>query len=287
MSLIGKIFNPLNHGEDLKQLVEELKSKQQLCDYHIKSLNDGAFNLYSMRKEIYSLTEELQLYINHLKNCPESLRKGVLRALKDSRDILNAWKYEMGKSDISVNSSNSAELKKLGAAAFGVTSTRMAVATTFGTTGPVTVFSSLGGAAATNTAFAWLGGAGGSGISSESSILSFMGPIGWSVLALGAAESVTASLVKGKKNKKTISKIEEEIKKRNDFLKSAIRMHSRLNRIIDVTTKYKCKLDVRKMSRCGNDFDSESFPKNELFEVVAIAKLLGKLSKEPININEA
>ena len=297
MSIIDKMFNNLSHVDDLKKLVQELKKKQQLCEQHINSLNSGASKLYSTRKEIYSLTEELKLYLDRLKNCPESLRKGVLRALKDSRDILNAWKFEMGESDISVDSNNSEELRSLGVAAaggavaLGGTSALMAVATTFGTASTGAAISSLGGAAATNAALAWLGGgalaAGGSGIAGGSLILSFMGPIGWSVLALGAAGSVTASLLKGKKNKKTILILKEEIKKRDDFLKDAIRMQSRLDMIRYATTKYMDKLDFRKIPSNKNDFDSESFPKNELFEIVASAKLLGKLSKESININEA
>ena len=297
MSIIGRIFNPLNHGEDLKKLVEELKKKQQLCDTHIKSLNDGASGLYSTRKEIYSLTEELQLYLERLKNCPESLRKGVLRALKDSRDILNAWKFEMGESAISADSNNSEELRNLGVAtaggavALGGTSALMAVATTFGTAGTGAAISSLGGAAATNAALAWLGGgalaAGGGGMATGSLILSLMGPIGWGVLALGAAGTVTASVLKGKKNDETINILNKEIEKRDNFLKDAIRMQTRLDKIIDATRSNKRKLDFRKVLSNENDFDSESFPKNELFEIVAATKLLGKLSKESININEA
>ena len=72
MSIIDKMFNNLSHVDDLKKLVEELKKKQQLCEQHINSLNSGASKLYSTRKEIYSLTEELKLYLDRLKNCPES-----------------------------------------------------------------------------------------------------------------------------------------------------------------------------------------------------------------------
>ena len=90
-----------------------------------------------------------------------------------------------------------------------------------------------------------------------------------------------------KKNDETINILKKEIEKRDDFLKDAIRMQTRLDKIIDATRSNKKKLDFRKVSSNENDFDSESFPKNELFEIVAAAKLLGKLSKESININEA
>ncbi len=296
MSIIGRMFNSFDHGEDLRKLVEELKKKQELCDEYIKLLNNGASDLYSERKKIYSLTEELQLYIVRLKNCPELLHKGVLRALKDSRDILNAWKFEMGESDISTDSNNSEELRNLGVAAVGGAvalsgaPALMAVATTFGTAGTGAAISTLGGAAATNAALAWLGGgalaAGGGGMAAGSLILSLMGPIGWGVLALGTAGTVTSSLLKRKKNDNKIDIIKEEIKKKDDFLRDAKRMLSRLVEIRNATAEYKKDLDSREILNNENDFNSESFPKDELFKIVASAKALGKLSKESINIIE-
>lgn len=270
-----------------------------------KELENLKADFISLANETSSVAEELMKsrqisvsritwlvdYTSKIKNCPECLLTGIERAAGYSAEIQNEWqKYTCPESD--VNNKNNGLGVGLGGAAVGAAtaalgpSAAMAIATTFGTASTGVAISTLAGAAGTNAALAWLGGGavavGGGGMAGGAAILALFGPVG---IAAAIGSAVAGGFIFSKKNKENLAKIDEQI----NVLKTYIaQLKDSQQRIMDL----KYQTDVRNTSimdfinsssTYSNDYRDVNYPKRSLFDIIDVAKLLGKMLKERIN----
>ena len=296
-SILSKLMNPLNHGEDLKNVVAEYEKIFEKYKRLLEDVSSDSVNLYNLRKEVYYTLLRFQTYVNALHGCPSIITNSAdlavrkSSAIKEAMDIEDREKFEQG------NTSNNEGL--LGATAAGSAyaiagpTALMAFATTFGTAGTGTAISALGGAAATNAALAWIGGgaiaAGGAGMSGGATILGLMGPIGWSIAGLSAIAFISASAFKGKKNKESIEKLEKEIEDIKIFMDKLNMARNRIAFILHYTERNQKNLknfldNVSYSKITNNDYSLESYPHKELFANAVIAKNLGKVSNQSVTI---
>lgn len=284
-----KVTNPLTHSLDLENKVEQIEKLQHYINEVSLANQQKACALYDSRKKSLSLLQRLDKHVKSLSNCPESIIQGCNRAIASMKNIKEAADFEeseLAKGEISNSKSTIA-----GAAGFvagGLTATvgptaAMAIATTFGTASTGTAIASLGGAAATNAALAWLGGGavamGGAGMSGGAAFLAILGPVGWGVAGLTL---VGSTLFSRRHNNKEIKKIQEEIDRLSGSLASLNSAKKRLDSIYAKTEEYNGFLDPGKYESKVKDYAEDSFPKEELFNVVDNAKFLGKLSSEAV-----
>lgn len=288
------IFGNLFRGKELENKKAEF---EELKDKYIKegdSISEDSQKLYESRKNSVKKIQKVKAYVERLDNCPKDLLKGINKALQYTDNFRETMKWEAEAeqySNISHVSSNVDASVKLGVggiftgaavAAMGPTAA-MAIATTFGTASTGVAISSLGGIAATNAALAWLGGgaiaAGGAGMAGGSALLALAGPIGWGiagVAALGTSLKIRSS------NSKAIEEIDKLISELNEKLVIIKPKHERLLRLIDETEKLNNKVDLDRFLNCGNDFESDDYPKDQLVRMIDTCKTMGKLINETI-----
>lgn len=296
MSLFGKIINPLNHGEDLKQVAATYEKKREAFLRLVDTATSDAVALFNLREKSYQVISSLSAYINSLVNCPNSIINGIDTATSLVSVIKTAIEKDKSiRREYNIETQNGVLLGAAtvgGAVAVGGSTAAIAVATTFGTASTGTAISALGGAAATNAALAWLGGgalaAGGSGIAGGTALLSLLGPIGWGIAGVSAISFLGVSLTKGSKNKKTIEALEAECKKIDKEMSKLKKACQRVKQISSETQSLinpiQDFLKKNKSSEIPCDYNHPDFNQEQLFNVVDKAKTLGKLSRESANL---
>lgn len=297
MSIFSKILNPLNHGEDLKQVATTYEKKREYFLKLVDMATEDAVTLFSLREKSYQLLCKLNTFIENLRNCPNSINNGMSTAMsfmsviKEAIDKDKSFRreYDIKMQDGVLIGAAAAG----GALAVGGSTAALAVATTFGTASTGTAISALGGAAATNAALAWLGGgalaAGGGGMAGGAALLSLLGPIGWGIAGVSAITFLGVSLTKGSKNRKTMEALNVESRKIDKEIRKIELARQRVNQIADAT-----KAQIKPIHEflnenvsspeISNDYNNPDFSKEQLFVVVDCAKTLGKLSKESANL---
>ena len=297
--LIGKAINPLNHGEDLQEVVAGYEQIFEKYKQLLETVTREAVALYDLRKEAYYTLLRFQTYVNALPSCPTLITNGATLAVRKSSLIKEAMDEEASedfKYGHSTNNNGLLGVAATGSAlAIGGSTALMAIATTFGTAGTGAAISSLSGVAATNAALAWIGGgsiaAGGAGMSGGAAVLGLMGPIGWGIAGLSALTFIGISASKGKKNRETISEIEKKIQEIKEFI-GELNVAGKNVRTIKIFTAtnlsvLKQFLDKASSYELGlNDYSLDSYPHKELFAVADIAKNLGKVSNQSIVIKK-
>ena len=292
MSILGNIFR----GKDLDDKKKEFES---LKNYYLRKgtlISADSIILFEHRKVSVKLIQRIKAYVEKLDNCPEDIIRGAAKALSytDCFRKTMRWEIEAGQNQNiyakSNNTSNSISMG-IGGIAVGATiatmgpTAAMAIATTFGTASTGVAISSLGGIAATNAALAWLGGgaiaAGGAGIAGGSALLALAGPIGWGlagVAALGTTVKVRSS------NTKAINEIEKVITELKYKIGIIEPKHKRLLRLISITKDLnnKVELSLDLFLNSPNDYESDNYPKDALFEIINLCKTIGKLINETI-----
>lgn len=294
MSLFSKIINPLNHGEDLKQVAATYEKKREGFLNLVDSATNDAVALFTLREKSEQLISALNSYVNGLAHCPQSIINGIDTAMSMISVIKNAVDKDKSlRREYNIETQNGALLGAAtvgGAVAVGGSTAAIAVATTFGTASTGTAISALGGAAATNAALAWLGGgalaAGGSGIAGGTALLSLLGPIGWGIAGVSAISFLGVSLTKGSKNKKTIEALEAECKKID---KEVSKLRKACQRVKQISSETKSLVNpiqnfINNTPENPNDYNSPDYNRQLLFEIVDKAKTLGKLSRESANL---
>lgn len=292
MSIFGNIFR----GKDLENKKKEFENLKKYYLEKGSSISSGSIDLFGHRKASVRIIQRIKAYVEKLDNCPKDIIKGASKALSytDSFRETMRWEIEAGQNQNtyakSNNTPNSISIGIGGIAAGATIATMgptaaMAIATTFGTASTGAAISSLGGIAATNAALAWLGGgavaAGGAGIAGGSALLALAGPIGWGlagVAALGTTIKVRTS------NSKAIDEIERVIKELEHKLEILEPKHNRLLRLISITEDLNKKVEdnIDLFLNSSNDYISENYPKETLFETINLCKTLGKLINETI-----
>lgn len=289
-----KISDPITKASELDYVISENKRTRDWLESMCAKVNyKSPARLYEARKNSVKAIQNLQDYLNKLKNCPDVLKAGCARALSYTGSIQEASKWE--SQQIRSNYPQTSK-KGNGPAAIGVTGTvagglaatlgpsaAMAIATTFGTASTGAAISALGGAAATNAALAWLGGgamaAGGAGIAGGSALLGSLGPIGWSI---AGASIIASTAITRNKNSKAISDLKNNTEEMKKNIARLSDWDFHMNQLIDMTNLNNRKISVTSLESFPMDFEAETFPKKRLFEMVSHAKFLGKLSKEAI-----
>lgn len=295
MSLFSKIINPLNHGEDLKEVAATYEKKRETFLKLVDTAKDDAVALFNLREKSEQLISELNAYVKSLLNCPNSIVNGIDTAMSLISVIKNAIDKDKSlRREYNIETQNGVLLGAAtvgGAVAVGGSIAAIAVATTFGTASTGTAISALGGAAATNAALAWLGGgalaAGGSGIAGGTALLSLLGPIGWGIAGVSAISFLGVSLTKGSKNKKTIEALEAECRKID---KEVYKLKMACQRVNQISMETKNRITLIQQfinynrSENPQDYNSPDYNKEQLFNIVDKAKTLGKLSRESANL---
>ena len=264
-------------------------------DNLLEDIQEYAFSLYEERKLTVKCLQEFRTVVSKIQNCPITIIKSCDRAIESASLISEAWELEdngnSGGPEIMKNSSKAASVVGVtGALAGSLTATLgpsslMALATTFGTASTGTAISALSGVAASNAALAWLGGgvvaAGGAGVAGGSFILSLLGPIGIGIAGVTTLGSIFLSRAKNDKNCEEIRSKVVEIKKVNYNLGKAKKS---LKEVLEKTQSVKDSLDFKELSKSKIDYYSKDFPKERLFELASLAKLLGKMTAEEITL---
>lgn len=295
MSLFSKIINPLNHGEDLKEVAATYERKRESFLKLVDTATDDAVSLFRLRERSEQQISALNAYVKSLANCPNSIRNGIDTAVSLVSIIKTAIDKDKSlKREYNIETQNGALLGAAtvgGAVAVGGSTAAIAVATTFGTASTGTAISALGGAAATNAALAWLGGgaiaAGGSGIAGGTALLSLLGPIGWGIAGVSAISFLGVSLTKGSKNKKTIEALEAECKKIDKEVSKLKKACQRVKQIYTETNSLLNPIQefvIDNPSANSHDYNSPDYNQAKLFDIVDKAKTLGKLSRESANL---
>ena len=290
--MIGIISN-LFRGKELENKKAEFERLKDKYVAEGKTISEDSVRLFGSRKDSVRIIQRVKAYVERLNNCPNDLLKGIDKALAYTDKFRETMKWEAEAeryshfSDVSSQGDASVKVGVGGMVAGTAIATMgstaaMAIATTFGTASTGVAISSLGGIAATNAALAWLGGgalaAGGAGIAG-STLLALAGPIGWSiagVAALGTSMKIRSS------NAKAIEAIDKLISELNEKLVIIKPKHERLLRLIDETEKLNNKVDLDRFLNCGNDFESDDYPKNQLVRMIDTCKTMGKLINETI-----
>lgn len=288
------IFDNLFRGKELENKKAEFERLKDKYVTEGNTISKDSVRLYGSRKDSVRIIQRVKAYVERLDNCPNDLLKGIGKALGYTDKFRETMKWEAEAERYShfseVSSQDDASVKVgvggmvAGTAIATMGSTAaMAIATTFGTASTGVAISSLGGIAATNAALAWLGGgalaAGGAGIAGGSTLLALAGPIGWSiagVAALGTSMKIRSS------NTKAIEEIDKLISELNEKLVIIKPKHERLLRLIDETEKLNNKVDLDRFLNCGNDFESDDYPKDQLVRMIDTCKTMGKLINETI-----
>ena len=290
-----RIMNPLTHGKDLEEAVDSFNRAKNNMDNLLEDIQEYAFSLYEERKLTVKCLQEFRTVVSKIQNCPITIIKSCDRAIESASLISEAWELEdngnSGGPEIMKNSSKAASVVGVtGALAGSLTATLgpsslMALATTFGTASTGTAISALSGVAASNAALAWLGGgvvaAGGAGVAGGSFILSLLGPIGIGIAGVTTLGSIFLSRAKNDKNCEEIRSKVVEIKKVNYNLGKAKKS---LKEVLEKTQSVKDSLDFKELSKSKIDYYSKDFPKERLFELASLAKLLGKMTAEEITL---
>ena len=81
---------------------------------------------------------------------------------------------------------------------------------------------------------------------------------------------------------KAIEEIDKLISELNEKLVIIKPKHERLLRLIDETEKLNNKVDLDRFLNCGNDFESDDYPKDQLVRMIDTCKTMGKLINETI-----
>ncbi len=296
MSIFSKIINPLNHGEDLKQVAATYEKKREAFLNLVESATNDAVALFNLRERSYQLISGLNAYVKNLAHCPNSIINGITTAMSLVSVIKTAVDKDKSiRREYNIETQNGVLLGTAtvgGAVAVGGSTAAIAVATTFGTASTGTAISALGGAAATNAALAWLGGgtlaAGGSGIAGGTALISLLGPIGWGIAGVSAISFLGVSLTKGSKNKKTIEALEAECKKIDKEVYKLEKARQRVKQISTETkrliTPLQKFIDNSNITENTRDYNCSAYNQELLFDIVDKAKTLGKLSRESANL---
>lgn len=295
MGFFGNIFR----GNDLKNKKAEFESVKTIYLKEGESISSDSIKLFEYRKDAVRKMQRVQSYIDRLENCPQNLRKGIAKAITYTDNFRETMQWEIdaeqscNASSMSVNVANASNIGIGGVAAgaAGVTiatmgpTAAMAIATTFGTASTGVAISSLGGIAATNAALAWLGGgaiaAGSAGMAGGSALLALAGPVGWGlagVAALGTSIKLRSS------NSKAINEIDKLVQELNGKLEILQPKHQKLRRLISSTKELNEKIELDIFLNASNDYASDDYPKDALFEIVNTCKTIGKMINETIEM---
>lgn len=292
MSIFGNIFR----GKDLENKKKEFENLKKYYSEKGDSISSGSIVLFGHRKASVRIIQRIKAYVEKLDNCPKDIIKGASKALSYTDNFRETMRWEIEaeqNQNIHAKSNNTPNSISIGIGGIAAGATiatmgptaAMAIATTFGTASTGAAISSLGGIAATNAALAWLGGgavaAGGAGMAGGSALLALAGPIGWGlagVAALGTTIKVRTS------NSKAIEEIETVIKELKHKLEILEPKHNRLLRLISITKDLNKKVEdnIDLFLNSSNDYISENYPKETLFETINLCKTLGKLINETI-----
>lgn len=292
MSIFGNIFR----GKDLENKKKEFENLKKYYSEKGDSISSGSIVLFGHRKASVRIIQRIKAYVEKLDNCPKDIIKGASKALSYTDNFRETMRWEIEaeqNQNIHAKSNNTPNSISIGIGGIAAGATiatmgptaAMAIATTFGTASTGAAISSLGGIAATNAALAWLGGgavaAGGAGMAGGSALLALAGPIGWGlagVAALGTTIKVRTS------NSKAIEEIETVIKELKHKLEILEPKHNRLLRLISITEDLNKKVEdnIDLFLNSSNDYISENYPKETLFETINLCKTLGKLINETI-----
>lgn len=292
MSIFGNIFR----GKDLENKKKEFENLKKYYSEKGDSISSGSIVLFGHRKASVRIIQRIKAYVEKLDNCPKDIIKGASKALSYTDNFRETMRWEIEaeqNQNIHAKSNNTPNSISIGIGGIAAGATiatmgptaAMAIATTFGTASTGAAISSLGGIAATNAALAWLGGgavaAGGAGMAGGSALLALAGPIGWGlagVAALGTTIKVRTS------NSKAIEEIETVIKELKHKLEILEPKLNRLLRLISITEDLNKKVEdnIDLFLNSSNDYISENYPKETLFETINLCKTLGKLINETI-----
>ena len=296
MGFIANLTNKITRGQDLKDRIKKIEDYKVFLQESDQVMMDNVAQLYELRKEALYWVQNLNIYIKKLPNHPVVLEEGCKRALTFMDSIEKADRFE--KKNMKLGSDFQATrgggVAAAGAVAGTLTATvgptaAMALATTFGTASTGAAISTLGGAAATNAALAWLGGGalavGGNGMAAGSALLASLGPIG---ISIGVISLGVGGLWIRHKNAKKIEKIDQMILDLDIYNNKKIikKKKKKLITLKDKTQEVLQQVKEINLPKRKADYNTDSFPRQELFTLVDNAKLLGKMSRESILIGK-
>lgn len=206
--LFGKDLFNSEYKKDARQRLENDVEEYNL---YSQKLNKQLEKLQDKRDDLSASLRRTEIVIDELKNTPAGFQDKVETLkinLKSYQVLLDAAKKESAKIAKGAGAGAAGGVVAgTAVAAFGGTALT-ALAMSIGTASTGTAIAGLTGAAATNAALAWLGGgaiaAGGAGIAGGETILSLLGPIGWTI---GAATLATTGIVANGKNKKAAAQM--------------------------------------------------------------------------------
>lgn len=286
----------MNKKEEYEKLYNECVALKEECDALQKELEKSALSLYEIRKDSLGKMIQLRDYLNNLANCPEILTIGMLHAFEYAKFLSDGINLETTlKNDETIKEESELKDNKgnivagvgvvtgAGTALAGPTAA-IAIATTFGTAGSGVAISSLGGIAATNAALAWLGGgtlaAGGAGMAGGSALLAAFGPIGAGIAVVAIGGWAIARWKHKKQNEqKYVEAIEQNSRAKDQLLRTKeiiISLIDKIEVLIIRTKEQTVKIVVPRIFK-QKDYNNKNFHKQELFEAVNDAKVLGKL----------
>jgi hypothetical protein len=206
--LFGKDLFNSEYKKDAQQRLEN-----DVREYNASSqqLNRQLERLQDKRDDLSASLQRTETVIDELKNTPAGFKDKVETLkinLQSYQVLLDAAKKESAKIAKGAGAGAAGGVVAgTAVAAFGGTALT-ALAMSIGTASTGTAIAGLTGAAATNAALAWLGGgaiaAGGAGIAGGETILSLLGPIGWTI---GAATLATTGIMANGKNKKAAAQM--------------------------------------------------------------------------------
>lgn len=286
MGIFGYIFG----GQDLDKKKAEFDEIKNEYLKEGRDISSDAIKLFECRKESIRTIQRVKSYIDRLDNCPKYIERGIAKALAFTDNFRETMQWEVEAvqssniSSVSVNGSTGTNIGIKGVSAGSAIATMgptaaLAIATTFGTASTGVAISSLGGITATNAALAWLGSGaiavGGAGMVGGSALFALAGPFVW----VGAG---VAALGTSYKNRKAIDEIDRLIEDINFKLMIIYPKHQKLKRLISATKELNGMVNLDIFLSCPNDFTSERFPKDELFNIVNICKTMGKMVKDTI-----
>lgn len=222
-----------------KEAVEKLKKEVSNYEKAQKNVQQSALNLHNCRTSAIGVIENVENYINTLRNTPKAFEKefeGIHFNTASFKTLSEIEYDEKLMIKIAGGGTTAGVAAGVATAAFAPTAA-MAIATTFGTASTGAAISGLSGAAATNAALAWLGGgalaAGGGGMAAGNALLALAGPIGWGI---GAASLVAGGVFASKKNKEAAIKADSE---RLKIVKERRKIDAIQYEIVELTTTTK------------------------------------------------
>lgn len=211
MNLFGvDLFN----SDFKKNSEEKFNSEKEEYKNSINELKIQANTLQECRETLYTRISEAEKILNIWTNTPQTFNKkheSIKLKIKNYKKVLNVTKEENNKIFKTYTNGATGTLIGGSIATLGAPALTT-IAMSVGTASTGTAITGLSGAAASNAALAWLGGgslaAGGAGVAGGESLLSILGPIGWTI---GGISLIATGFSLNGKNKKAALKIKKAI----------------------------------------------------------------------------